>query len=66
MTKYDKVCKALIDKTRNTGNWVTLTKNVNGSHTGKYALRNLYNNNIISNVSYNTLDEVIKEYDLKV
>lgn len=63
MTKYDKVCKALLEKTRDTDNWITLTKQTDVRHKGKYAIRNLCTNQI-GNISYNSLDEVIKEFEL--
>ena len=65
MTKYEKVCKALMDKTKDTVNFITLTTNVDARHTGKYAIKNVATNNVGS-TSYKTLDEVIKEYDLTI
>ena len=65
MTKYEKVCKALMNKTKDTVNFITLTTNVDARHTGKYAIKNVVTNNV-SGTSYKTLDEVIKEYDLKI
>ena len=65
MTRYEKVCNALMNKTKDTGNFITLTKNIDARHTGKYAIKNVTNNNVIS-ISYKNLDEVITEYDLKI
>lgn len=65
MMKFEKVNKALMEKTRGTDNWVKVTRNVNASHKGKYALQNVVTNNI-SLYSYKTLDEIIKEYDLNI
>ena len=65
MTKYDKVCQALMNKTKDTVNFITLTTNVDARHTGKYAIKNVITNNV-GDISYKTLDEVIKEYDLKI
>lgn len=65
MTKLEKVQNALIDKTRNTGNWITITTNVDVRHNGKYAIRNIVTNHI-QEVSYKTLDEIIREYKLEI
>lgn len=65
MSKFEKVNNELIEKTRNSENWVKLTRNVDGSHTGKYALENIITHNISRN-SYKTLDEVIKKFDLDI
>lgn len=65
MSKFEKVNNELIEKTRNSENWVKLTRNVNASHKGKYALENIITHNISRN-SYKTLDEVIKEFDLDI
>ena len=65
MTKYEKVCEALMNKTKDTWNFITLTTSVDARHTGKYAIKNVVTNNV-SSTSYKTLDEVIKEYDLKI
>ena len=65
MTKFEKVKTALMEKTRNTDNWVRVTKNVDARHKGKYALQNIVTNNI-SAYSYKTLKEIIKEYNLNI
>ena len=65
MSKFEKVNSELIEKTRNSENWVKLTRNVDGRHKGKYALENIITHNISRN-SYKTLDEVIKEFDLDI
>ena len=65
MSKFEKVSNALMDKTEDSGNWVKLTRNVDASHKGKYALENIITHNISRN-SYKTLDEVIKEFDLDI
>lgn len=65
MTKFEKVNKALIEKTRNTDNWVRVTKNVYACHKGKYALQNVVTYSI-SLHSYKTLNEIIQEYDLDI
>lgn len=65
MRKFERVNEALMEKTRETDNWVKVTRNVNASHKGKYALQNVVTNSI-SLHSYKTLDEIIKEYDLNI
>ena len=65
MTKFEKVKTALMEKTRNTDNWVRVTKNVDARHKGKYTLQNIVTNNI-SAYSYKTLEEIIKEYNLNI
>lgn len=65
MSKFELVKKALEDQTRNTSNFITLTKNVDASHSGKYTTKNVITNNT-SRISYNTLDEVIKEFELNI
>lgn len=64
-TKFEKVKEALENKTRASNYWVTLTKNVDGRHTGKYCLENMVNHGK-SLICYKTLDEVIEDYDLKI
>lgn len=65
MSKFEKVSNALMDKTEDSGNWVKLTRNVDASHKGKYALENIITHSVSSS-SYATLDEVIKEFDLDI
>lgn len=62
--KFKKVNESLMNKTRETGNCVRLTKNTDCSHKGKYAIQNVVTNNTFG-ISFKTLDEVIKEFDLK-
>lgn len=65
MSKFDLVKTALENKTRETGNFITVTRNVDARHTGKYAIKNVVTNNV-SSISYKTLDEIIKEFDLNI
>lgn len=65
MAKFEKVCKALKEKTKDTGNYITLTKNVYAGSKGKYATKNIITNNI-SQITYKTLEEVIDEYNLSL
>ena len=65
MNKFEKVSNALMDKTEDSGNWVKLTRNVDASHKGKYALENIITHSVSSS-SYATLDEIIKKFDLDI
>ena len=65
MNKFEKVKKALEEATKGSNNFITITKNVDARHSGKYAIKNVVTNNI-SSISYKTLDEVIKEYQLNI
>ena len=65
MKKFEKVKRALEEKTRYTGNFITVTKNIDARHRGKYAILNIVTNRISSN-SYRTLNEIIKKFDLKI
>ena len=61
--KFKKVNEALMNKTRETGDYVRLTKNTDCRHKGKYAIQNVVTNNTYG-ISFKTLNEVIKEYEL--
>lgn len=65
MTKFEKVKRALEEKTKYTSNFITVIKNVDGRHSGKYTIQNIETNNI-SNISYKTLNAIIEEFDLKI
>ena len=65
MNKFEKVKRALEEKTRYTSNFITVTKNIDSRHTGKYAIQNIVTNSI-GNISYKTLDDIIKEFDLQI
>jgi hypothetical protein len=66
MKKFEKVKKALQDKTRNTADYITITKNIDCRHKGKkYAIKNVVTNNIYYE-SYKTLNEIIKKYELNI
>lgn len=65
MSKFEKVQKSLMEVTKETNNWVTVTKNVDARHTGKYALQNVVTRNTLQD-SYKTLDEIIKEFNLNI
>lgn len=66
MTKFEKVNKALDEKTRNSGDFITLTTNLDARHKGcKYAIQNVVTNNV-SWKCYKTLNEVIKEFNLSI
>lgn len=65
MSKFEKVKNALEDKTRSTNDFITVTRNVDARHTGKYAIKNVVTNNV-KGISYNTLDEIIREFELNI
>ena len=65
MNKFEKVKKALEDKTYDTNDYRTLTKNTDARHNGKYATRNVVTNNV-NDTSYKTLKEVIEEFKLTI
>jgi hypothetical protein len=66
MKKFEKVKKALQDKTRNTADYITITKNIDCRHKGKkYAIKNVVTNNIYFE-SYKTLNEIIEKYKLNI
>ena len=65
MSKFEKVKNALEDKTKNTNDFITVTKNLDARHSGKYAIKNVVTNSV-KGISYNTLDEIIQEFDLNI
>lgn len=66
MTKFEKVKKALQEKTRDSANFITITTDLDCRHKGKkYAIRNVVTMNIQSE-AYKTLDEIIEAYDLDI
>ena len=60
---FNKVKECLEEKTKNTDNFLTLTKNTDCRHNGKYVTKNVVTGNI-SNISFKTLKEVIEYYNL--
>ena len=62
MSKFEKVKIALEGKTRNSSN-LTVIKNTDARHTGKYVLKNVLTNNV-KGKSYKTLNEIVKEFKL--
>jgi len=65
MNKLNKVKKSLENKTEGTSNFITVTTNTDARHSGKYAIKNLATNNTTSK-SYNTLKEIIEEFELTI
>lgn len=63
MSKFEKVKIALEGKTKNSSDFLTVTKNTDARHTGKYVLKNVLTNNV-KGKSYKTLNEIIKEFKL--
>ena len=66
MTKFEKVKKALEEKTRDSANFITITTELDGRHKGKkYAIRNVVTTKTQSE-AYKTLDEIIEKYELNI
>lgn len=66
MKKYEKVKKALQEKTRGSENFITITTNLDCRHRGKkYAIKNVVTTNIKPE-AYKTLNEIIKVYNLHI
>lgn len=65
MSKFEKVKRALEEKTQNTNDFITVIKNVDARHSGKYVIKNVVTNNV-KGISYNTLDEIIQEFELNI
>lgn len=66
MTKFEKVKKALEEKTRNSANFITITTALDCRHKGKkYAIKNVVTQKTQSE-AYKTLNEVIQAYDLYI
>lgn len=63
MKEFENVKKALEEKTEGTENYITLAKNVDARHSGKYTTMNMVTRNT-SAVSYKTLDEVVEAFNL--
>lgn len=66
MTKFEKVSDALSEKTRNTSNFLRLTRNVDArwGKSYKYGIQNIHTNNL--QTAFKTLNEIIECYDLKI
>ena len=65
MTKFEKVRESLMEKTKNTGNWITVTQRRDARHKYKYVIVNVVTNNLTP-YSYKTLKEIIEEYNLNI
>lgn len=66
MTKFEKVKKALQEKTRGSANYITITTALDCRHKGKkYAIKNIITQNTL-NEAYKTLNEIIQKYDLYI
>jgi histone H3/H4 len=66
MTKFEKVKKALEEKTIDSANYITITTELDCRHKGrKYAIRNVVTSKIQAEC-YKTLNEVIQAYDLDI
>ena len=65
MKKFEKVCKALEEMTYESDNYITVTKNIDGRHNGKYAIKNVITNSV-HGFSFKTLKEIIEYYNLSI
>jgi hypothetical protein len=66
MTKFEKVKKAIEEKTIDSANYITITTELDCRHKGrKYAIRNVVTSKIQTEC-YKTLDEIIQAYDLDI
>ena len=65
MMKFEKVKKALEEKTYNTNDWLTITKNRDCRHKYKYCIQNVVTKSLKAE-SYKTLNDIIKEFELEI
>ena len=65
MSKFEKVKKALEEKTYNTNDWLTVVKGGDCRHQYKYCIKNVVTNNLKSK-SYKTLNDIVKEFELEI
>lgn len=54
-----------MSKTRETSDYVRISKNIDGRHKGKYTLQNVITGSTCGR-SYKTLDEIIEEFELNI
>ena len=65
-TKFEKVNRALMDKTQNTGNWLRISTVTDSRHKGKkYCTQNVITGNNTYD-AFNTLKEIIKAFELDI
>lgn len=64
LTKFEKVNLALMENTKNS-TFLRVTKDIDCRHHGKYVLQNVITGNTYG-ISYNTLDEIIEEFELNI
>lgn len=65
MMKFEKVKKALEEKTYNTNDWLTITKNGDSRHKYKYCIKNVVTKSLKAE-SYKTLKDIVKEFELEI
>lgn len=65
MTKFEKVANALMEKTKDTNDWITVTTRQDARHSGKYVIENVVTRYLTAH-SFKTLNEIIKEYELNI
>ena len=65
MMKFEKVKKALEEKTYNTNDWLTVVKGGDCRHKYKYCIQNVVTKSLKAE-SYKTLKDIRKEFELKI
>ena len=65
MSKFEKVKQALERETRDSNNYLTLSKNVDARHSGVYVTRNVITQSV-GPLSFKTLNEVVAYYNLDI
>ena len=65
MMKFEKVKKALEEKTYNTNDWLTVGKGGDCRHKYKYCIQNVVTKSLKAE-SYKTLKDIRKEFELKI
>ena len=65
MMKFEKVKKALENKTYNTNDWLTVVKGGDCRHKYKYCIKNVVTKSLKAE-SYKTLNDIVKEFELEI
>ena len=65
MMKFEKVKKALEEKTYNTNDWLTVVKGGDYRHKYKYCIKNVVTKSLKAE-SYKTLNDIVKEFELEI
>ena len=65
MMKFEKVKKALEEKTYNTNDYITVVKGGDSRHQYKYCIQNVVTKSLKAE-SYKTLNDIVKEFELEI